>query len=71
MNDNVNHPVHYTSSEAMCSGCEKPIQCIDITRHQCFNIGNAMKYLWRYRLKNGKEDLAKAIWYINDELNRS
>ena len=68
--DNVNHPPHYTNSKAICSGCEKSIECIDITRHMSFNIGNAVKYLWRYRLKNGKEDLRKAIWYINDEINK-
>ena len=67
--DNVNHPPHYTSSEAHCSGCDKTIECIDITRHLSFNIGNAVKYLWRYKMKNGTEDLQKAIWYINDEVN--
>jgi len=69
MTDNVNHPSHYTQGEAICSGCEKFIECIDVTRHLSFNIGNAIKYLWRYKLKNGKEDLQKAIWYINDEIS--
>lgn len=69
-NDNINNPAHYTSSDAFCSGCEKPIECIDVTRHLSFNIGNAIKYLWRYKLKNGKEDLQKAIWYITDEINK-
>lgn len=68
MTDNVNHPIHYTSSHAQCSGCDQAIECIDVTRHMSFNIGNAIKYLWRYKLKNGAEDLEKAIWYINDEL---
>ena len=27
--------------------------------------GNIMKYLWRYRYKNGVEDLKKALWYLN------
>ena len=68
--DNVNHPPHYTSLKAMCSGCEKTIECIDVTRHLSFNIGNAIKYLWRYKDKNGIEDLQKAIWYINDEIEK-
>lgn len=42
--DNVNHPKHYTSDP---SG----IECIDITRHRNFNVGNAIKYLWRAGLK--------------------
>lgn len=69
-NDNVNHPAHYTSHP---SG----IECIEITRHYSFDIGNAIKYLWRNGLKNdyGRspidkqiEDLNKAIWYINDQI---
>lgn len=66
--DNVNHPAHYTNSLSICPQCERPIECIDVTRHLNFNVGNAIKYLWRYKNKNGKEDLQKAIWYINDEI---
>ena len=62
-NDAVNHPKHYTEHP---SG----IECIQITRHMNFNLGNAMKYIWRADLKNGLEDLKKAIWYINDEIQK-
>ena len=64
--DQVNHPLHYTSDP---SG----VECIQITRHRNFNIGNAFKYLWRAGIKDDKrqiEDLQKAIFYINDEINR-
>lgn len=64
--DIVNHPKWYTSDP---SG----IECIQITRWRNFNIGNAMKYLWRAGLKDDTkqiEDLRKAVWYINDEINR-
>ena len=70
--DNVNHPEHYTSHP---SG----VECIEITRHYCFTIGNAIKYLWRAGLKkdaslsdNQKEieDLKKAIWYIKDRIKQ-
>ena len=64
--DQVNHPEHYTSD---LSG----IECIQITRHRNFNIGNAFKYLWRAGLKNEDkhiEDLKKAMFYIQDEINR-
>lgn len=70
MADNVNHPPHYTSSEAKCFNCDFPIECIDITRHMNFNIGNAVKYLWRYNLKNGLEDLKKARWYLDDKIKQ-
>jgi hypothetical protein len=56
MADNVNHPSHYTSHP---SG----IECIEVTRHYCFSIGNAIKYLWRAGLKKeqGLEDRQKEI----------
>lgn len=64
--DVVNHPKHYTTDP---SG----IECIQITRWRNFNIGNAIKYLWRNGLKENNsniQDLKKAIWYINDEIKR-
>lgn len=71
MNDPVNHPKHYTSSNAKCSKCGQPIECIDVTQHMNFNIGNAIKYIWRMELKNNSiEDLKKASWYINKEIER-
>ena len=70
MVDMISHPPHYNSSEAKCSNCDEQIECIDITRYMSFNIGNAFKYLWRYEHKNGAEDLKKAIWYIQDQINQ-
>jgi len=62
--DVVNHPNHYTRHP---SG----VECIDITEHMNFNLGNAMKYIWRADLKNSAvEDLKKAEWYIQRELKR-
>lgn len=64
--DQVNHPVHYTSDP---SG----VECIQVTRHRNFNIGNAIKYLWRAGLKDSQahvQDLRKAIFYIEDEIRR-
>ena len=44
---------------------------IDITRHMNFNLGNAVKYIWRAGLKGDSiEDLQKARFYISDELER-
>lgn len=60
--DSVNHPTHYTSHP---SG----IECIQVTEHMSFCIGNAVKYLWRADLKEATEqDLRKAIWYIEREI---
>lgn len=70
MSDPVNHPAHYTSSDASCS-CGNKIECIQITEHMGFNLGNAIKYIWRADLKNDAiEDLKKAAWYIERELNK-
>ena len=63
-NDNIEHPRHYTSHP---SG----IECIQITRHMPFNLGNAVKYIWRADLKNDAiEDLEKAVWYLRDEIKK-
>lgn len=71
MNDMVNHPPHYTSGDAECPGCERKIECIDVTRHMGFNLGNAIKYIWRAEHKgNKREDLKKSIWYLNNELEK-
>lgn len=68
MADNVNHPPHYTSNNATCSKCGECIECIDITRGMSFNLGNAVKYLWRWQHKGGLEDLKKARWYLEDAI---
>jgi len=60
--DMVNHPSHYTSHP--CG-----MEVIEITKHETFCIGNAIKYLMRYKLKgNPKQDLEKAVFYINKEI---
>lgn len=62
--DMVNHPPHYTSHP---SG----VECIQITEHMGFNLGNALKYIWRADLKGSAvEDLEKAVFYINRELTK-
>lgn len=72
MEDKVNNPKHYTSHP---SG----IECIQVSEHHNFCIGNAIKYLWRAGLKTDAdksgvdkqiEDLAKAAWYIQREIQR-
>ena len=72
MENRVNHPDYYNSHP---SG----IECIDVIRHYCFDIGNAIKYLWRAGLKKEIgldekqkeiEDLKKAIWYIKDRIKQ-
>ena len=64
MQDVVNNPKHYTSHP---SG----IDCIQITEHMSFNLGNAIKYIWRSDLKNDAiEDLSKAQWYIEREIEK-
>ena len=61
---NVNHPKHYNNSP---SG----VECITVVEHMPFNIGNAIKYLWRCDDKdNPLEDLQKAKWYVDREIDR-
>ena len=59
--DMVNHPPHYN---------KYGVECIDALRaatgegFEYYLQGNVMKYLWRYRYKNGVEDLKKANWSL-------
>lgn len=60
----VDHPAHYNQHP---SG----VECIDIVEHFNFNIGNAVKYIWRAGLKGDAiEDLEKARWYLSREIER-
>lgn len=65
MTDSVNHPPHYNSHP---SG----VECIQVTEHMNFNLGNAVKYIWRAGLKSesATTDLAKAAWYVQREIER-
>lgn len=65
MSDAVNHPRHYTNHP---SG----VECIEVVEHMSFNVGNAIKYLWRAGIKSSvrREDLEKALWYIRREIER-
>ena len=64
MTDNVNHPSHYTGGK---------VECIDALEAATANLSgieavctaNAIKYLWRWKQKNGVEDLKKARWYLD------
>jgi hypothetical protein len=47
------------------------VECIDVVEHMTFNLGNAIKYIWRSSLKGRQiEDLRKAQWYIGREIER-
>ena len=61
----VDHPPHYNQHP---SG----IECIDVVEHMNFNLGNAVKYIWRAGLKSldPVTDLEKARWYIDREIAR-
>lgn len=64
MQDQVNHPKHYTQGG---------IECIDaleaatskLSGIEAVCTANAIKYLWRWKEKNGVQDLEKSIWYTN------
>lgn len=62
--DPVNHPKHYT-------GHPSGVECIQITEHMGFNLGNVIKYLWRAEDKGAPlEDLKKARWYLDREIQK-
>ena len=62
--DPVNHPAHYM-------GHPSGVECIQITEHMGFNLGNAVKYIWRADEKgDAVENLRKARWYLDREIAR-
>lgn len=62
-NDMVNHPAHYTAGGIECIDALKAAT-VGLTGIEAVCTANAIKYLWRWKIKNGTEDLSKAIWYI-------
>lgn len=65
MKDNINHPDHYKT--------ENGLETIDVIEAfteglqggEATNTGNILKYMCRWKKKNGLEDLKKAQWYLN------
>ena len=58
------NPDHYKQGKVEC------IEAIDSATHylsgfEGYCVGNILKYIWRYKSKNGIEDLKKARWYID------
>jgi hypothetical protein len=64
MSDPVNHPSHYTSGKVECIDAIEAATA-SLVGVEAFCTGNAIKYLWRWKMKNGIEDLKKARWYID------
>lgn len=61
INDMVNHPGHYTAGGVECIDAIKAA----VPDFEAYCAGNVIKYVWRYRRKNGLEDLKKAKWYLD------
>lgn len=62
--DAVNHPPHYNAHP---SG----VECITVVECMSFNLGNAVKYIWRAGEKGAQiQDLEKAVWYLKREIDR-
>lgn len=64
--DNVNHPEHYETGKFECIDVMIETQGAEAVKNFC--ICNAFKYLYRHGRKNGREDIEKAIWYLNKYL---
>ena len=61
--DNVNHPSHYTQGGIECIDAIKAAT-VGLTGIEAVCTGNAVKYMWRWKFKNGAEDIRKAMWYL-------
>ena len=63
MSDLVNHPAHYQGTVECIDCLEAATEGLNGIEAVC--TANAIKYLYRWKKKNGKTDLLKSIWYIN------
>ena len=65
VNDPVNHPAHYTAGGIECIDAIAAALTCQKDPMQAWLTGQVLKYLWRWPLKNGLEDLEKARWYLD------
>lgn len=66
MNDMINHPSHYTAGKyEVIEIIESITNSMELTPFEGYCLGNAIKYIARFKNKNGAEDLKKAKWYID------
>jgi len=69
MSDAVNHPSHYTQGSIECIDAIAEV-VKDLKGMEAVDTANAMKYMWRWKHKNGAQDVKKAIWYMMDLAKR-
>lgn len=60
--DDVNHPVHYNNGKVEC--IEAIEAMLSPTEFEGYVRGNVIKYVWRFKYKDGVKDLKKAKWYL-------
>lgn len=66
--DTVNHPKHYTQGKIECiDAIESAVSELSGLDAVC--TANVIKYVWRWKHKNGSQDLRKAQWYLNKLIN--
>lgn len=68
--DPVNHPSHYTQGGVECKDAIRAA-VTGLAGYEAFLTGNAIKYLWRWKRKNGAEDLRKAAFWIRELIDKT
>lgn len=67
--DMVNHPAHYTKGDIECIDAIAAA-VTDLTGIEAVCTGNIIRYIWRWKHKNGLEDVKKCRWYIDLLINK-
>ena len=62
--DPVNHPSHYTQGGIECIEAIEAA-CTGLSGEEGYYVGQVIKYIWRWKHKNGLQDLKKAQWYLD------
>lgn len=67
--DMVNHPPHYTRGGIECADAQDAA-IVGLVEWEASGTASAIKYLWRWKFKGGKQDLEKARWHINRMISK-
>lgn len=66
----VNHPSHYQSKNGIETIDAIAAAVEDLHGIEAYETGNVIKYLFRWKKKNGLQDLQKSAWYLQDLIQR-
>lgn len=65
----VSHPSHYQTKSGLEANTVIKAFTEDLVGTEAINTGHILRYVLRWKKKNGIQDLRKAMWYLQDLIN--